>query len=317
MMALAIIICTWNRADSLRATLASLAGQSGIDSLEVIVVDNNSSDDTAAVVAEVAAAWPLGSLHYVFEGRQGKQFALNSGIRASTAQVLGFTDDDIIFPPDWASNIVAAFADPAIDVAGGRTLLTWPAGIPPWYDDSMAAILGGVDLGHTRLLSPPPGYAPAGANLVARRSVFERVGMFSEAHFRHMDYEFGQRCFHAGVAVAYEPSLLVWAPVDPAMLSRRYFKRWSFKAGIVHENDAPSDAALFLRVPRWVFRQLLTDVVKLPFDVVRGSAGARFARQLRIWRSAGTIASLWYVWLWPDKFPQWVAKYSQKRQNVY
>lgn len=317
MSALTIIICTWNRAGSLRATLDSLAAQRGADALEIIVVDNNSADDTATVVAEYSASLPPGRLRYVFEGRQGKQFALNSGIHASSAALLAFTDDDILFPPDWADSILAAFSDPAIDVAGGRTLLTWPGGIPLWYDESMAAILGGVDLGQDRLLPAPSHYAPAGANLVVRRSVFDRIGMFSEAHFRHMDFEFGQRCIHAGVAVAYEPTLLVWAPVDPGMLSKRYFRRWSFKAGIVHDNDVPIEGARLLRVPRWVFRELAADALRLPLDQLFSPPKARFARQLRLWRRIGTIASLWYVWLWPEQFPAWVAKYSQKRQNVY
>lgn len=319
MSTIAVIICTWNRAASLRATLLSLQEQAaqGI-SVEVVVVDNNSKDDTRAVAEELADGWRLGPLRYVFEARQGKQFALNAGIAASSAALLAFTDDDILFPPGWIEAVAAAFADPRVELAGGRTLLAWPeGGAPRWYDDSMGAILGAVDLGARPLLPPPPGYAPAGANLVARRSVFERVGVFSERHFRHMDYEFGMRCTRLGIGVAYAPGMEVLAPVDPAMLSRRYFRRWSFKAGISgRDEDAPGVSTL-LGVPRWVFSQLAGDLLSYPLDLLARPANRAFARELRIWRAAGTISSRWYARLWPETYPQWVEHYSQKKKNLY
>jgi glycosyltransferase involved in cell wall biosynthesis len=320
MNALAVVICTWNRATSLRATLLSVQEQTappGV-AVEVVVVDNNSGDDTRATVEELATGWRLGQLRYVFEGRQGKQFALNAGIAASSASLLAFTDDDILFPSGWIEAVCAAFADPQVELAGGRTLLAWPErGAPRWYDDKMQAILGAVDLGPAPLLPPPPGYAPAGANLVARRYVFERVGGFSELHFRHMDYEFGMRCTRLGIGVAYAPRLVVYAPVDPAMLSKRYFRRWSFKAGISGRDENAAGVKMLLGVPRWTFSQLATDLLSYPLDLLARPVNHAFARELRIWRTAGAIASRWYAYLWPETYPQWVANYSQKKKNLY
>ena len=53
---LSVIVCTYNRSESLRRTLARLARQraEGFE-YEVIVVDNNSRDDTRRVVAESQA----------------------------------------------------------------------------------------------------------------------------------------------------------------------------------------------------------------------------------------------------------------------
>ncbi len=320
MQTVSIIICTWNRADSLCASLATLERQQlpPDTAVEVLVVDNNSSDHTATAVGELAARWRLGSLRYLFEGRQGKQFALNTGIRASSGALLAFSDDDIVFPADWVASIVAAFADPALELAGGKTLVGWPAGGPPaWYDPQMAAIVGGVDLGPARLAPPPAGYAPAGGNLAARKSLFDKVGLFSEAHFRHMDYEFGMRAAARGAVIAYEPTLSVEAPVDPAMVSRRYFRRWSLKAGILHDSAADPHEAKLLYVPRWVYRRLLQDCLAWPGERLTAGAATAFQRELRIWRWAGTIASCWHAQLRPDKHTQWVASYAQKKKNVY
>jgi len=319
MSQLSVILCTWNRAGQLAATLASLAQQQlppGL-ALEVLVVDNNSQDETRAVVEGLRAGWTLGQLRYCFEPRQGKQFALNAGIRASSGAVLAFTDDDILFPPDWLAATWRCFAAaPELQLAGGCTRIAWPdGGAPPWYAPGMAAVLGGVDLGTARLQPPPAGYAPAGANMAARRGLFEQVGLFSEIHFRHMDYEFGLRCAAAGVAIAYDPAMEVLAPVAPGMLSKRYFRRWSFKAGFNLQRRAGE--AQLLGVPRWLWRQAAQDLLCWPWQALARPAHAAFSTELRLWRAWGSLASSWYARWRPAQFSQWVERYSQKTNNLY
>lgn len=316
---LGVVICTWNRAALLAATLDSLASVElpAGSALDVLVVDNNSQDDTQALLQARAAGWRLGRLHVLSERRQGKQFALNTAIaraRELGCEVIAFTDDDIAFPSDWLVQAAAAFTGTDTALAGGRTLLEWPpSGRPDWYDDCMAAIVGGVDLGQERLAPPPAGYAPAGANLIARTTLFARVGGFSEAHFRHMDAEFGQRCMARGEVVVYEPRLCVTAPIEPAMLTRRYFRRWSFKSGISSWQDLPAGAG----VPAWIYRRLLEDVLLwLLAPLLCLPASARFARELRIWRARGMVAACWMSRLRPAAFPLWLEQCSLKR-NLY
>lgn len=324
MTRLAVIVCTWNRADTLAATLSSLAAvrtPAGC-AVDVLVVDNNSRDDTQARLRARQPGWPLGRLHALFEPRQGKQFALNTGIaqaRALGCELLAFTDDDILFPPDWLEQAVALFEVPGLALAGGCTAPDWPAmGRPAWYHDSMAAIVGGVDLGPERLSPPPSSYAPAGANLIARADLFERVGGFSEAHTRHMDFEFGQRCLQRSEMVVYEPRLRITAPIDPAMLTRRYFRRWSFKAGISPWQKMEPAEHHLAWVPLWLYRQLLQDgLLWLLAPLLCEPPADRFVRELRIWRACGTIASRWISRLRPAAYPAWVAQRSQKKQNVY
>lgn len=324
MTRLGVVICTWNRADTLVASLASLAAArapAGTE-IEVLVVDNNSRDDTQARLQALQVGWPLGRLHALFEARQGKQFALNTGIaraRELNCELLAFSDDDIIFPADWLEAIVRVFGPAGTALSGGRTTLQWPAeGRPSWYHDSMEAIVGGVDLGTVRLCPPPPGYAPAGANLVARADLFDRVGGFSETHFRHMDFEFGQRCLARGETVAYEPTLCVTAPVEAVMLTRRYFRRWSLKAGISPWQDMTPGVRHLAWVPLWVYRRLAQDALAWLLAPLRGEPEAeRFARELRIWRAWGTLTSRWMSRLRPAAYPAWAERLSQKKKNIY
>lgn len=317
---LTVIICTWNRAASLSETLHSLRRQRGLDrvQVEVIVVDNNSNDSTREMVESHQANWPFGDLVYLFEPRQGKQFALNLAINNAKHEILAFTDDDIVFSETWLISALGLFEDSAVELAGGRTLITWPAvGRPPWYHDEMQAVLGAVDLGPTRLDPAPDAYAPGGANLLARRQLFARVGKFSETHFRHMDFEFGMRCRALGVRVVYEPSLLVYAPVDEHCLSLRYFRRWSFKAGFGRSGSMDVAADGFPSVPAWVYRQAVEDWLSTWRCRTASPSADAFSRELRMWRCWGTIANAWYAWLLPSRHPAWVMAHSQKKDNLY
>ena len=313
-----VIICTWNRADQLRTTLQSLSGQqceAGLD-VEVLVVDNNSKDQTRTVVEEAQPRWAVGTLRYLFEPRQGKQFALNSGIGAAQHAVLAFTDDDILFPRDWLLQIQRVFTDPGVELAGGKTLIDW-TGVqrPAWYNDDMLAVLAGVDDGDQRLDPAPQTFAPGGSNLIARRSTFERYGRYSEAHFRHMDHEFGTRCHAEGARVVYDPALEVHAPVDSACLTPRYFLRWAFKAGIARTGGIKA-AGQRPRVPLWMYRRFMEDAIALLFEMLPGTPEV-FAQRMRKWRDMGAIANAWHAWLMPRGHADWVKRRSQKSSGIY
>lgn len=107
-MKISIVICTYNRAESLKDPLESLLKQQKQDSLdyEVIVVDNNSSDETKRVVESYMALFH-GRLRYVFEQRQGLSHARNRGIREARGEVIAFTDDDVIVSENWIASIKA------------------------------------------------------------------------------------------------------------------------------------------------------------------------------------------------------------------
>ncbi|MEI7785004.1 MAG: glycosyltransferase family 2 protein [Betaproteobacteria bacterium] len=313
-----VIICTWNRAEQLRTTLQSISRQElppGVD-VEVLVVDNNSKDHTRRAVEEMQSSWPLGVLSYLFEPRQGKQFALNTGIAAARLGVLAFTDDDILFPPDWLRQIQRVFSDSGVELAGGKTLIDW-TGVPrpAWYGDDMLAVLAGVDDGDERLDPAPRAFAPGGSNLIARRVTFERFGRYSEAHFRHMDHEFGMRCHAKGARVVYDPGLVVHAPVDPACLTPRYFLRWAFKAGIARTGGIHA-AGQLPSVPLWMYRRFLQDAFVLSFKPSLGTPSV-FAQRMRKWRDLGAIANAWHAWLVPRWHSEWVKRQSQKKNNVY
>src|SRR5688572_21637380 len=132
-----ILICTYNRGEYLTRTLDSLAmmpANSGF-SWNVLVVDNNSSDNTRQVVLSRADRFPV-PLTYLFEGRQGKSNALNTGMSAARARILVFTDDDVDVGPDWIQASVQPLLERKdIDYTGGPVRPIWGGPRPAWLDE--------------------------------------------------------------------------------------------------------------------------------------------------------------------------------------
>jgi glycosyltransferase involved in cell wall biosynthesis len=113
---ISIIIVTRDRRDALRDyAMKSILGLDFDKSMyEVIVVDNNSDDETL----EYLRSLKLENLIVVREAREGICFARNAGIRASSGDVVVFTDDDCSFDRDWMKRIHAFYNEP-----GSRYLL--------------------------------------------------------------------------------------------------------------------------------------------------------------------------------------------------
>ena len=68
----------------------------------IIAVDNNSCDATAAILLRYADRLPLTVLS---ERRQGKSYALNSGITHVDGALVVVTDDDVIPEPSWLERL--------------------------------------------------------------------------------------------------------------------------------------------------------------------------------------------------------------------
>ena len=132
-----VLIGTFNRCSLLAATLDSLAAMRVHPGLrwEVIVVDNNSTDGTRSAVESRTPAFPA-PLRYIFEPRQGKSHAVNTGLATSRGAVVAFTDDDVHVDAGWLEAAVSPLmARPDIHYTGGPVFPIWEAAPPPWLID--------------------------------------------------------------------------------------------------------------------------------------------------------------------------------------
>ncbi len=106
-LSVSVVIPTYNRADTLRRTLRSLAEQSlDRERFEVLVVDDGSTDNTS----EVCQAFDSLVVRYVPQHHGGGTSAKNTGAQAGQGEFLLFLDDDITLVPEFLESLVAELA---------------------------------------------------------------------------------------------------------------------------------------------------------------------------------------------------------------
>ena len=126
---ISVIICTCNRADSLKITLDCLSrnDRDGL-SFEVIVVDNKSTDATRQIAESFQDQLPLRYLFEPRKGTYGKSHSLNRAIDAGgLGSLVAVIDDDISPRQDWLRGVLnISNRWPDKDVFTGSTLIVWP-----------------------------------------------------------------------------------------------------------------------------------------------------------------------------------------------
>lgn len=296
---ISVIVCTYNRSESLIKTLDSLVqlwAPPGL-SWELIVVDNNSTDDTAEVVRTFAEASSF-NVRYVFEMNQGLSYARNAGIRVAGGDIVAFTDDDVSVDPGWLCELQKIFDQFGCVGVGGRIVPVWIGQKPPWLKlDGAYSLRSGTVVsfdhgGEPCELSTPP----VGANMAFKKVAFEKHGFFRTELGKRgndamtgEDTEFCTRLSRAGDRIVYAPSAVVYHPVPETRLKKSHFQSYYFSYGryMARINGFPENPTLYFGVPRYLFRSLLAHVCKwvFAFDSQR-----RFHHKLQVCESLGEIS---------------------------
>jgi glycosyltransferase involved in cell wall biosynthesis len=292
-----VVIATYNRAMLLDETLTSLRGlrvRPG-RTWNAIVVDNNSSDDTRTVVERQARDFPV-PLRYLFEARQGRSSALNAGLAAADGTVIAMTDDDVRVDEGWLEAACAALLDgddASLVYAGGPVVPMWEVPPPPWLDRTRGDLWGTIaiqDHGDRAFVYDEARKVPLGANMAARRSLFETVGGFRADLGRSSGKlvmgqevpELLMRVRASGGRGVYLPAMRVHHHIPARRLQRAYFRRWWFGKGVSRstlEAGRPttelgvdlSRTPHMLGIPRYMYGSALRDAAAW----VRHTAGRR------------------------------------------
>lgn len=237
-----VLICTFNRADLLRETLDSLRAIDSPRPWCVVVVDNNSTDRTREVVQDLAAAFPV-PVEYVFEPRQGKSYALNTGLDQCEGDVILFTDDDVRVDSGWLEAACVALEErDDLDYTGGPVRPLWGGAPPAWLDRTRGDLWGTLailDYGEAPFVFEERNRVPLGANMAVRRLLIERIGGFHPELGRRGGSLLGQeqaeflaRARASGARGGYVPGMEVHHHVPATRLTKHYFRRWWFWKGV-------------------------------------------------------------------------------------
>ncbi|HEY1505971.1 MAG TPA: glycosyltransferase [Stellaceae bacterium] len=208
-MQLSIILCTYNRKEMLIGCLDSIARSLALAhpvDAEIVVVDNASEDGTPAAVEawSTTCIFPVQVLH---EARKGPVPARNCGCRAARGVLLVFIDDDCRMEESYVSHALRCDGRKRETVLyGGRVELGDPSDLPLTIKTDLTPRRWNIALrsAHRENL----GNCLHGCNMMMRRCLLERVGLFDERTDNDIDLVY--RCYLAGITIEYVPEVGVF-----------------------------------------------------------------------------------------------------------
>lgn len=179
-----VIVSSGNRKEKLKRCLEAVFNQNySPESYEVTVVDSGSTPQTVEFLkGEEKKRF---NFRYIFpgEGNVGPARARNLGIAHSKGEVVAFTDDDCLPPPDWLARLDRGYRNyPEVAGVGGMTL-------PPQNLVEINFFAAFEDFIYRRLerekgeyLSTKRDEHPAySGNISYKREILKRVGGFDES----------------------------------------------------------------------------------------------------------------------------------------
>lgn len=277
---LTVVICSYNRAESLRQTLASLAcaTRPAAKEIEVLVIANACTDNTLAML-NIMGKDGLGSgltLRWNVEPTPGKSNALNCAVRETATDTLCFIDDDQLVDTSFLVGLTDTLEHyPDADIICGKIAPAWDGSEPKWVHAKGRYHIPirpfpEYDYGNKPLYLNNNMRLPSGGNITVRRRIFDKVGGFLEelgpqGHnlMGGEDNEFLQRAVSAGARILYAPSISQLHMVDNERMTTFYMMRKSYLRSLSHvliTKDGPVTLRpyMFAKPIKYAFSALFT-----------------------------------------------------------
>ena len=300
---ISVVLCTYNRADSLKLVLDDLEKQDGSPDLswEIVVIDNNSNDHTKEIVESFKRKTQQ-QVVYHFEPEQGLSVARNSGIKIARGKIIAFTDDDVRILEKWVQSIKNTFDRYACIGMGGPVLPRWSIPQPSWLVLEGPYRMLGVVVMHNKGEETRPYddsmYTPIGANMAFHRWAFDKYGGFrtdigriGNVLLSGAEVEFCKRLMKNGEKIIYQADSKMLHPVDPVRVSKNYFRKWYFFKGksMPSRREDQLPGVTYFNVPKYIFRQLVENLAGWLTSTITFRREKAFYYQLQICYFAGQV----------------------------
>ncbi|HBU28871.1 MAG: glycosyltransferase [Thiobacillus sp. GWE1_62_9] len=281
---LTFAFCTFNRADRLEKLVAAMRAQTCPIPFEILAINNNSSDSTAEVLAHLAQL-PGPPLRWVTEPVQGIVAARNRGIaEALDSDILVYIDDDEIPLPGLIAAAADAILNEGAECVGGRVEMdfsTVPR--PAWLEDNLLGFLAAVDHGADAFwigdASTPIWTANVAYDMRLFRSDptlrfdkrFDRVGNVVGGG---SDAIMFRTLLERRARIRYRPEMIVLHAVEEWRLTRSYFLKLHYRAGLRQgQFRMPDYSRKLLGVPPFLVGQFLRHAFRTAIMFATGRQG--------------------------------------------
>lgn len=172
--------------------------------VEIITVDDGSTDKTAAVVATYGK-----QVRYIWQQNAGPGAARNLGISLAQGEFIAFQDADDLWHPEKLEHQMARFKTRTeLEMCVTHIQNFW---IPELQDEAQR-------FQNHRRAQALPGYVTT--TLLARRTLFDKVGMFNPTFMHVHDSEWFVRVKELGMATELLPEVLAYRRLHHTNRSR-------------------------------------------------------------------------------------------------
>jgi glycosyltransferase involved in cell wall biosynthesis len=212
----AVVNC-YNSAAFLREALESILHQSHLPD-EIVIVDDGSVDDTARIAKDFVG----GNIRYIYQENQGLAAARNTGIRATSGDVLVFLDaDDTWLEHKTEQQLKILASDSAIGLVSGHRI---------WWEpetDQRKLIKHSLPRNGLKTEILIRNFIGNASMIMIRRSVLDRAGWFDPALRYAEDLDLWIRVVaETGIAIADLPVIIYRS--HPASLTHQNHHRRAF-----------------------------------------------------------------------------------------
>lgn len=208
-----VVIPNYNGIDYIAACMDSLLSGSIVP--EIIVVDNASSDGSRELLVREYGELPNVKLIFL-EKNTGFCHAVNRGIEETETEFVFLLNNDTVIAKECIAELERQM-DLSVDifsVASKMINMKFPEKIDDAGDFYSAlgwAFARGKDKNSSSYNREGRIFASCGGAALYRKSVFEQIGMFDEAHFAYLeDMDVGYRANIYGYRNVYAPKALVY-----------------------------------------------------------------------------------------------------------
>lgn len=270
---LTFAFCTYNRADRLEKLVASMRAQTCPVPFEILAVNNNSTDNTAEILTGLGQL-PGPTLRWVTEPVQGIVAARNRAIAESIdSDIMVFIDDDEMPLPGILDAAAHAILNEGAQCAGGRVEMDFShTPRPAWLGDELLGFLAAVDHGSDAFWIEDTSTPIWTANVAYDMQLFrdDPSLRFDKRYDRKGNVVGGgsdaimfRTLLERRARIRYCPGMGVLHAVEPWRLTRGYFLKLHYRAGLRYgQHQLPAYRKTVLGLPPFLITQFVRQTVK-------------------------------------------------------